>query len=76
MTDEEKLERLEYWAVMAAQELQEFIDAAQECAGDPDGDNELPGTRQLIKELDGIIYADWKDELSALGVEIAALNDA
>jgi len=72
MNDPEKLERLEGWAVMAAQELQEFVDAAVEDSRD---ENALPGVQQLIKELDAIIYNDWRDQLANHGHPIAALED-
>lgn len=49
------IERLEQWAVMAAQELQDVVDDAQEAAGDPDGEGELPGVRMLLRELDEIM---------------------
>ena len=55
MSDQEYIERLEQWAVMAAQELQDFCDDAQEAAGDPDGEGECPGTRMLLRELDEIM---------------------
>ena len=38
----------------AVQELQDFCDDAQIAAGDPDGEDELLGTRELIAELDEI----------------------
>ena len=43
---------LEDWAYRAAQTLQDFVDAAQEAAGDPDGDTELQDVRDLLRELD------------------------
>ena len=43
---------LEDWAYRAAQTLQDFVDAAQEAAGDPDGDGELQDVRDLLRELD------------------------
>ncbi len=56
MSNEDKYtDRLEGWAVMAAQELQDLCDEAQEAAGDPDGVDQLPGVRQLIHELDDIM---------------------
>lgn len=51
----DRLTALESWAERAAQELQEFCDDAQIAAGNPDGEDQLIGTRQLISELDGIL---------------------
>lgn len=55
MTDADYIEKLEGWAVMAAQELQDICDEAQEAAGDPDGEGELLGVRMLLRELDEIM---------------------
>lgn len=55
MSATDYIEKLENWATMAAQELQDVCDEAQEAAGDPDGESELPGVRQLIRELDEIM---------------------
>jgi len=41
---------LEDWAQRAAQELQEFCDDAQLAAGNPDGEDQLPGVRALLTE--------------------------
>ena len=49
------LDRLELWATLAAQEMQEFCDDAQIAAGNPDGEDCLEATRELIAELDEII---------------------
>lgn len=49
---------LEGWATRAAQELQEFCDDAQEAAGNPDGEDQLPGVRGLIRELDAILKGE------------------
>ena len=59
MTAVEKLDRLESWAVMAAAELQDFCDEAQISAGNPEGEEQLQGTRQLRAELDAIIIPAW-----------------
>ena len=46
---------LEQWAVGASQSLQDFCDNAQEAAGNPYGENELPDIRLQIEELNRII---------------------
>jgi len=51
----ERIDRLEGWAVMAAQELQDICDEAQEATGNPDGEDQLPGIRMLLRELDEIM---------------------
>ena len=81
MNADEKLDRLESWAVMAAAELQDFCDEAQISAGNPDGEDQLQGTRQLLAELDEIIMPDWMniiiDESAGLpGESIAVLENA
>jgi len=58
------LDRLEGWAVMAAAELQEFCDEAQEAAGDPGGEGELQGTRMLLRELDEIMPPRWQQQIT------------
>lgn len=76
MTNNKKLDRLESWALMAAEALQEFCDEAQEAAGDPDGEGELPTVRALLRDLDDIVLDDWvqliRDEK---GGNIDALGD-
>ena len=59
MTDQEKLDKLEYWATRAAEELQQFCDDAQQAAGNPDGVDQLPGVRQLISEINEILLPPW-----------------
>tara|TARA_R110001599_G_scaffold100770_9_gene258137 strand:+ start:5222 stop:5386 length:165 start_codon:yes stop_codon:yes gene_type:complete len=49
-----EIEQLEDWAQRAVQELQDLCDEAQEAAGDPMGETELPGTRALIDEFNQI----------------------
>ena len=77
MTADEKLDRLESWAVMAAEELQDFLDDAQISAGNPDGADQLLGTRQLLRELDEIIMPDWIEIIANdnSGQTIAGLNE-
>lgn len=53
------IDALESWAIMAAEELQQFCDDAQDAAGNPDGTDQLPGVRQLIAELDDILKPTW-----------------
>lgn len=57
-----KLDKLETWATMAAEELQEFIDEAQEAAGDPDGTDALPSVRALLLDLDKILMPGLFDD--------------
>lgn len=53
----ETVASLECWATRASQELQEYCDDAQVAAGNPDGEDQCVGTRELIKELDEILIA-------------------
>ena len=81
MNADEKLDRLESWAVMAAAELQDFCDEAQISAGNPDGEDQLQGVRQLLAELDEIIMPDWMniiidDSAGLPGESIAVLENA
>jgi len=70
------IDALESWAVMAAEELQQFCDDAQEAAGNPDGTDQLPGVRQLIAELDDILKPVWLEIIADDRSEcIAALDD-
>ena len=78
MTADEKLDRLESWAVMAAEELQDFCNDAQISAGNPDGEDQLQGVRQLLRELDEIIMPDWQKVMaddSPLSEILAGLKD-
>lgn len=47
-------DELEDWADRVMQELQEFCDDAQEAAGNPDGEDQLPGVRALMEEYERI----------------------
>lgn len=64
MTNSDYIERLENWATMAAQELQDILDDAQEAAGNPDGVDQMPATRMLLRELDEIMPTGWQDDLA------------
>ena len=57
------LDRLEGWAVMAAQELQDIADEAQEAAGDPGGEGEQMCIRMLLLELDEILQPKWQQAI-------------
>ena len=57
-TPEDYIDRLEMWSTLAAEELQDFCDEAQESTGDPEGEGELLGTRALLKDLDNILNSE------------------
>lgn len=51
---ETRLDQLEDWALRTMQELQDFCDDAQEAAGNPDGEDQLIGTRELMAEFEAL----------------------
>ena len=62
---------LECWAVRVCEELQDFCNEAQMAAGDPDGEDCLPGTRALLAEADRI-FSDlpvWQTQVAALNLD-------
>ena len=71
-------DELEDWASRVVQELQDVCDEAQEAAGNPDGEDCLPGTRALIEEFDRISKGlpAWQAQLRSEGddVSVDALN--
>jgi HPt (histidine-containing phosphotransfer) domain-containing protein len=58
MTHAEKLDALEIWSTLAAEELQQFCDEAQDAAGNPDGEDQLQATRALLADLDKILMPE------------------
>ena len=62
---------LENWASRVVEELQDFCNEAQEAAGNPDGEDCLPGTRALIAELDCIFNNRpvWQTQIAALDLD-------
>lgn len=62
---------LENWAVRVCEELQDFCNEAQEAAGDPDGEDCLPGTRALLSEADCIFNnrPAWQAQVATLEIE-------
>lgn len=68
-------DELEDWALRTLQTLQDFCDDAQEAAGNPDGEDQLPDVRALMLEYEQIAAGQPEEDYLEMPGYIRRGND-